>query len=768
MCSMPSSRWCPPGDRLEVTFRMAELDRSLRIAASLTRIAGAVAAAIGAFVLVLYVCPWCQTLPTSEPRTLPFALGLLVGGVGLILIAADPHPHNRAALWFARLELLLALVLLLGHAYTTQATAHPATHTWFSMVATTPPAAALCLLMHAGALLLTYGPAGRRWRYPVIATQGSAIVALALVSLLVKALNLASPSAPGQGIDFPPFSAAGLMALGIGLIGLAATRSPPHRTRRAPWLPMCIGIGLAVFTFVVWWELTVFDRLHSQQILSSAAIAIRTHIVSQLRAEADRGERMAHRWEISGGTPRELWEADAAGYIGDLPSLVEILWLDADLKPRWGMPFDVKDVAWAAHAISPRLLPALERARNLRQTTLSSSFMTPNRGTAFLICVPLYIGNRFDGLLATTVSVPEFLHSTLSDSILQGYVAHISDAGRPVFGPHYAADDSHEGERATIRIELSGLTWMLSVQRQAGSPAGVRSSLPEATLIVGLILAALVMLSVHLGQMAAERARELEALNAALERRVAARTADLQRAVADVERSNRELEQFAYVASHDLQEPLRMISSYVQLLARRYKGRLDADADEFIGYAVDGADRMKRLINDLLAYSRLGTHGKPFRPVDLNEVLQLTLRNLEFAIRDVAGDVTSDPLPSIPGDDTQLIQLFQNLIANALKFRSAAPPRVHIAATRAGAAWHFTVRDNGIGIDPKYADRIFIIFRRLHAHSDYPGTGIGLAVCKKIVERHGGRIWVDSQAGQGSTFHMELPADMPPHPAPAG
>jgi signal transduction histidine kinase len=238
----------------------------------------------------------------------------------------------------------------------------------------------------------------------------------------------------------------------------------------------------------------------------------------------------------------------------------------------------------------------------------------------------------------------------------------------------------------------------------------------------------------------------------------------LEESVDELTRSNADLQQFAYVASHDLQEPLRMVASYTQLLAKRYKGQLDTDADEFIGYAVDGANRMQRLINDLLSYSRITTRDKPFKPVDCNEALESALDNLKMVIEKEQVVVTHDPLPTIVADGTQLVQLFQNLISNAIKFRrEAVPPRVHLSATRDDREWRLAIRDNGIGIDPQYADRIFVIFQRLHTIADYPGTGIGLALCKKIVERHGGRIWMESQPGHGATFYFTFPFNSTHH-----
>jgi PAS domain S-box-containing protein len=247
-----------------------------------------------------------------------------------------------------------------------------------------------------------------------------------------------------------------------------------------------------------------------------------------------------------------------------------------------------------------------------------------------------------------------------------------------------------------------------------------------------------------------------EALAQGLERRRAELA--LQERATELARSNEELQQFAYVASHDLQEPLRMVASYTQLLARRYKGKLDSDADEFIAFAVDGVNRMQRLIQDLLAYSRVGTKGHDFKPVDTGPALDKALANLKTLMDETGASVTQGTLPRVMGDESQLAQLFQNLVSNALKFRGPTPPRIRVDAERQGDAWRFTVTDNGIGIEPQYFERIFIIFQRLHNKEDYPGTGIGLAICKKIVERHGGRIGLESHPGQGTTFWFTLPA----------
>ena len=231
----------------------------------------------------------------------------------------------------------------------------------------------------------------------------------------------------------------------------------------------------------------------------------------------------------------------------------------------------------------------------------------------------------------------------------------------------------------------------------------------------------------------------------------------LRKSTEELERSNKDLAQFAAVASHDLQEPLRTVSGFLQLLEKDYGDRLDEKAKSYVGYAVDGVKRMETLIRDLLAYARVGTGGREPSPTDASAALGQALDNLLATIRETGAEITQGELPTVRVDAPQLVQLFQNLLGNAIKFRGPAPPKVHVDACRDGDGWQFSVRDNGIGIDAKFQTQIFDIFRRLHTRKQYDGTGVGLAVCKRIVDRHGGRIWVESQPGEGATFHFTLP-----------
>ncbi|MGE5457373.1 MAG: MASE3 domain-containing protein [Methanococcaceae archaeon] len=245
-------------------------------------------------------------------------------------------------------------------------------------------------------------------------------------------------------------------------------------------------------------------------------------------------------------------------------------------------------------------------------------------------------------------------------------------------------------------------------------------------------------------------------LETELDRRQAAEI-KLRSIVGELEHSNKELEQFAYVASHDLQEPLRMISNFTQLLGKKYKDKLDDNANEYIEFIVDGSKRMQKLISGLLSYARISSHNAPFVPTDLNNIIQDVLRDLQLVIAESGTDVTCAKLPTINADPVQIKQIFQNLISNAIKFKNHIKPQVQINAELNAGKWIFSVKDNGIGISPEYFERIFVIFQRLHERKSYPGTGLGLAICKKIVERHGGIIWVESETGKGTTFYFSIP-----------
>lgn len=314
-------------------------------------------------------------------------------------------------------------------------------------------------------------------------------------------------------------------------------------------------------------------------------------------------------------------------------------------------------------------------------------------------------------------------------------------------------------EWARFTLLTGGAFSVLLTASLAGLAARSSSRLDEAN----------AQLQAEKGRVEASNA-QLTRANTQLEDEIAQRRAAeerLQRSVSELQRSNAELEQFAYVASHDLQEPLRAVGGCVQVLQRRYEGKLDARADQFIQHAVDGAQRMQNLINDLLAYSRVGTKGKAFEAAEGEKLWTGVLQSVSVAVRESGALVTHDALPTFTCDSGQIAQVLQNLLSNAIKFRGQAPPRIHLSCRRDDGAssqpgddaWVFSLSDDGPGIEAQYFERIFVMFQRLHTRVEYPGTGIGLAICKKIIERHGGKIWVQSEAGRGSTFSFSLPVN---------
>ena len=361
------------------------------------------------------------------------------------------------------------------------------------------------------------------------------------------------------------------------------------------------------------------------------------------------------------------------------------------------------------------------------------------------------------------------------------------DAGRPkVITPQQLEATFHAGfDPSVIRLPEPGrTTWFTALNAQGDNKKWlcIVAPLPETRFSIvraieveselgrftprkyffGMVSLAVVILGSALFAFVLNRRAKLLQVQLKESLRREAEIQQKEQALSEVnrklKRSNAELEQFAYVSSHDLQEPLRMIVNYLQLLERRYKGRLDADADDFIFFAVDGGRRMQTLINDLLAYSRISAKGQPFAPTDCNDAVKRALVNLHTTVAETGARIDCGQLPTVLADSSQLEQLFQNLVGNALKYRSDMPPRITVSAERRQQEWLFSVEDNGIGIEPRYFDQIFVIFQRLHNSAHYPGTGIGLSVCKKIVERHGGTIRVSSELGRGATFFFTIPA----------
>jgi signal transduction histidine kinase len=411
-----------------------------------------------------------------------------------------------------------------------------------------------------------------------------------------------------------------------------------------------------------------------------------------------------------------------------------------------------------------------ERVRDTRMLALSRTMDLAQGGGGVVVYVPIFRGGHFAGVLAGGLRA-EPLFAAILQGIAPGYSLVVMAADEELYRrlPAEPAREAEWGQQATI--EFVGTRWHVRVWPEASTLAAHESFLPAWALGSGILATLLISIVIALAQEAhrsarlertanrelgeenakrQEAEREVKALNSELEQRVKERTTALARANAD-------LRQLAYVSAHDLQEPVRMVATYTQLLALRSQGKLDAEAEQFITYTLEGASRMQMLLTDLLAYLQIDQTEADKSETNCEELLANALRGLQSTITAAAALVTHDPLPTVRSDAAQLTLVFQNLLENALLFRLSTPPRVHIGAERRDEVWVFAVRDNGIGIAPKYAKQIFHMFERLHTQAEYPGTGMGLALCQKIVDRLGGEIWVESQVGQGATFYFTIP-----------
>ncbi len=454
-------------------------------------------------------------------------------------------------------------------------------------------------------------------------------------------------------------------------------------------------------------------------------------------------ERLTHRWadEVMGQQLGTLFpDQSRAKSLATIKLAVRGTGLDSHEIPILRADGEVRAVLWSSANIYDTasgggLLAVIAQGQDVteRRDAERRVVQAEARYRGLLEAAPdamVVVDTRGEIVLLNVRAEKQFGYGR--DELIGQPVTQIIPAG---FAERIIADDLRSAADALTQVIGTGIE--LVARRRDGTEFPIEIMLSPLDSADGILVTAAI--------------RDISARKAAEE--------ELRGKIEELARSNEELGQFAHIASHDLQEPLRMVASYTQLLSRRYKGRLDPDADEFIAFAVDGAGRMQRLIEDLLAYSRVGTDGAELVDVSSEEALRQALVNLRTLIEESGAVVTHDPLPAVRGDETQIVQVFQNLVANALKYRGNDVPKVHVSAAIDGVdRWRFAVTDNGIGIDPKHFERIFEMSQRLHTQDEYPGTGIGLAICKRIVERHGGTIWVDSQPAHGSTFRFTLMA----------
>jgi signal transduction histidine kinase len=718
-----------------------------------------------------------QVRPALVPMQYNTALGIALCGA---MVLAFTNGWRRAALASAAaaaalgvlsgLQYPLAVDLgideLFMDAYITVGTTYPGRMA---------PATAVGLAI-AGLGLIASTRLARSVQGLALAFAGSLVLALGLGTFIGYLGETDTPYGWIHLAYMAVHTALGFTVIGVGMVAGAWEAETAGRGGVPRWVTIPVATTLVMLAVVLWQSILADERIQLAASVERQALVVSSGIGDAVNPLDLAMARMGRRWSRRGGMPAEEWSADAGAYLDDQPGVSAILSVDAEYRLRGMVPAAESSTALGADlAPNEQRRAQLDEMRDRGETTVTPSFGAERR--TFFIVVPVAREGAFDGFLIGVVSIDGVLERIREAVRGAGYAFTVFENGTEVFSlPE--AERLHEAEWGhEAEIDVGELDWRLRLWPSSSRVDVAQTTLPGAALIGGLLGAALLTATVGLAQVASERSSRIEAMN----RELVAEVADRERAEAQLRdlartlevkveqrtrevarrnelllRANEDLKQFAYVASHDLQEPLRMVASYLQLIEKRYGDKLDHDGREFIDFAVDGATRMKQLINDLLQYSRVESQGTRLEPTDLDAVLSQSLQNLKVAIDEAGATITSDPLPTVRGDATQLTMLFQNLVGNAIKFHGDAPPEVHVGAEADGDGHRLWVRDKGIGIEPRYADRIFVIFQRLHGKSAYPGTGIGLAVCKRIVERHGGEIWVESTPGGGSTFFFTL------------
>ena len=756
-----------------------------------------------------------QIFPASPPMTIDAGLGFLLCGTGLLAIAYSwlTFAHAGGGLVIILGLTSLGQYLLRGDLIFGQTTMNEAVARFGLM----PPPTAFGFVLGGAALCLVSKSVWSRvpstllttsWltelRLGVLWLSGILILAVGFLTFSLYLTGTMTTYGWGQVIRVMAApAAAGFAVLGAGVLAVAWYESSAILPGTPRWIPILVGAGTVTASLLLWQALLVQEHEHIEKTTRTAAVRINSEVVANMDARILTLVRMARRWEQLPPPSQEQWEFEAGPNLSYFPGYRIIMWIDQSLQTSRLVSRQANQTLQNLNVVSqPAMRKALEAARKQRSVTVTTALDMGDEGEEFVVFVPLLQRQNFSGCIIGVFNVQDVFDAVLKN-IAPEYTIIVFDNTQAIYR-RYPASGQNDGKewRQEMAIDAYGVSWRLHVWPQPAMLAEDQSALPTVVLAAGCIMAALLTFLVAdlIARKEAEAA--LRNAHAELEQRVRERTAELaqvnkdlrtevlerkwaEKALArqaqELARSNTELEQFAHVASHDLQEPLRKILAFGDRLKTSCGRELSDRGNDYVERMQVAALRMQNLITDLLTLSRITTRPQPFVPVDLTQIAREAISDMEVSIQEVGGQVHLDPLPTLEADPVQMRQLLQNLIGNALKFhRSGEPPVVQVhavlsqdqngdqpAETDQAQEAHkqqrceIQVEDNGIGFDEKYLDRIFAPFQRLHGRGEYQGTGMGLAICRKIAERHRGQITARSQPGQGTIFSVTLPLHQP-------
>jgi signal transduction histidine kinase len=724
-----------------------------------------------------------KLFPSFEAMRYNTALGFFLSGMGLISAHFDLKRHAKiCAATVAAMGLLTLSEYIFGvNIGIDQLLFKDAVSGSFP--GRMAPSTALGFAFTGFSLLLIYSPFWQRQRSIILGLFGSIVFSLGFTALFGYVTGISTFIAWSEFIAMAAHASAGFVAVGTGIIAFVWRDREAGEAGSLLWLPGMVGVCVITGTLMLWRVAEAQEISHIDRTVSSKTDIVKDHIQDQTTARVLALVRMANRWGTKGRPARAEWESDANLYLEHYTGLSSIRWINPSLKTQWSV--SKKEDLFGLDGVighESDMYRALIDLGTKREAVILRSSPAAGGKRALTASVPIsHDGKGFEGFISGTFNANELFDSVLLHEVKDDYSVAVYNGDDELYRHSGKTFEENSRWARELSVGLYGADWRVRVWPESGFLNSLKSPLPNVVLAAGLSASFLLALLVHFVQTAQKRAVAAETANFALGVEVAERKraeAEVQRharelehemaerrraevevakKTSELERSNSELEHFAYVASHDLQEPLRIINGYLQLLARRYKGKLDDSAEEFIDFAVEGGKRLQRMINDLLTYSKVGRISD-FTHVDCSDLFDRTVPNLRTSIEESGAVITRGELPRVLAVETQLEHLFQNLISNAIKYRRGdTAPSVHVSAKQKGDEWLFACSDNGIGIDPKHSERVFVMFERLHGRDKYSGTGIGLALCKKVINNHRGSIWVESKPGEGSTFYFTIP-----------